>query len=228
MKTVAQIKEEIVRLNTELAALRAVAEDDQDATKIAQLGARIDAHVIRDAGGVEGLGMAPEAIAPIALSAFATAMTIGRLFGDRFRAWWGDTRLIAFGGLISTAGMALALVMPGPYIAIAGFFLFLSGLIAGYYDNKALYTRMGQRVRQLRRLRSLLGTQRLENDDFTAFPFGCSSEGNFDRFCSDGTFDYYDFRSENEKRRQNAATLNLKGKDEVVSALVKIIRDFKK
>ena len=57
-----------------------------------------------------------------------------------------------------------------------------------------------------------LGTQRLENDDFTAFPFGCSSEGNFDRFCSDGTFDYYDFRSENEKRRQNAATLNLKGK----------------
>jgi iron complex outermembrane receptor protein len=57
-----------------------------------------------------------------------------------------------------------------------------------------------------------LGKQRLENDDFTAFPFGCSSEGNFDRFCSDGTFDYYDFRSENEKRRQNAATLNLKGK----------------
>lgn len=57
-----------------------------------------------------------------------------------------------------------------------------------------------------------LGTQRLKSDDFTAFPFGCSSEGNFDRFCSDGTFDYYDFRSENEKRRQSAATLNLKGK----------------
>jgi iron complex outermembrane receptor protein len=57
-----------------------------------------------------------------------------------------------------------------------------------------------------------LGTQQLKSDDFTAFPFGCSSEGNFDRFCSDGTFDYYDFRSENEKRRQNAATLNLKGK----------------
>jgi iron complex outermembrane receptor protein len=57
-----------------------------------------------------------------------------------------------------------------------------------------------------------LGTQQLKSDDFTAFPFGCSSEGNFDRFCSDGTFDYYDFRSENEKRRQSAATLNLKGK----------------
>lgn len=77
---------------------------------------------------MENVAMAPEAIAPIALSAFATAMTIGRLFGDRFRAWWGDTRLIAFGGLISTAGMALALVMPGPYIAIAGFFLVGIGL----------------------------------------------------------------------------------------------------
>jgi iron complex outermembrane receptor protein len=57
-----------------------------------------------------------------------------------------------------------------------------------------------------------IGTQRLENDDFTAFPYGCSSEGNYDRYCSDGTFDYYDFRSENEKRRQTAGTLNLKGK----------------
>jgi len=56
------------------------------------------------------------------------------------------------------------------------------------------------------------GTQRLTNDDFTAFPFGCSAEGNFDRYCSDGTFDAYDFRSENEKRRLSAASLNLKGK----------------
>jgi iron complex outermembrane receptor protein len=57
-----------------------------------------------------------------------------------------------------------------------------------------------------------LGTQRLKNDDFTAFPFGCSAEGNFDRYCSDGTFDFYDFRSENEKRRLNAGGLTLKGK----------------
>jgi iron complex outermembrane recepter protein len=57
-----------------------------------------------------------------------------------------------------------------------------------------------------------LGTQHLKNDDYTAFPFGCGAEGNYDRYCSDGTFDYYDFRSENEKRRQTAASLNLKGK----------------
>ncbi|RZA32043.1 MAG: recombinase [Lysobacteraceae bacterium] len=48
------------------------------------------------------------------------------------------------------------------YAAIAGVWLFVAGLISGYYDNKALYTRMGQRVRQLRSLRSLLGTARLE------------------------------------------------------------------
>lgn len=57
-----------------------------------------------------------------------------------------------------------------------------------------------------------VGTQHLKNDDFTAFPFGCGAEGNFDRFCSDGTFDLWDFASENERRRLDAASLNLKGK----------------
>ncbi|MES3024472.1 MAG: site-specific recombinase [Pseudomonadota bacterium] len=48
------------------------------------------------------------------------------------------------------------------YAAIAGVCLFVSGLISGYYDNKALYTRMAQRVRQLRGLGRLLGQARLE------------------------------------------------------------------
>lgn len=48
------------------------------------------------------------------------------------------------------------------YAAVAGVWLFVAGLISGYYDNKALYTRMGQRVRQLRGLRRLLGPARLE------------------------------------------------------------------
>lgn len=56
------------------------------------------------------------------------------------------------------------------------------------------------------------GTQRLRTDDYTAFPFGCGAEGNYDRYCSDGTFDYYDFRSVGERRRQDAASVNLKGK----------------
>lgn len=48
------------------------------------------------------------------------------------------------------------------YAAVAGVWLFVAGLISGYYDNKALYTRMGQRVRQLRGLQRLLGPARLQ------------------------------------------------------------------
>ena len=55
------------------------------------------------------------------------------------------------------------------------------------------------------------GTQRLKTDDRLAFAFGCGAELNFDRFCSDGTFDFYDFRSENERRRQSAGRVDLKG-----------------
>ena len=54
-------------------------------------------------------------------------------------------------------------------------------------------------------------TQRLKTDDRVAFPFGCSAEGNFDRYCSDGTFDFYDFRSDGERRRSDALDLHLEG-----------------
>jgi len=55
-------------------------------------------------------------------------------------------------------------------------------------------------------------TQRLRTDDRIAFPFGCLAEGNSDRYCSDGTFDLYDYRSENERRRSSALDLSLHGK----------------
>jgi iron complex outermembrane recepter protein len=55
-------------------------------------------------------------------------------------------------------------------------------------------------------------TQRLATDDRVAFPFGCSAENNFDRYCSDGTFDLYDFRSENERRRTDALDVSLRGR----------------
>ncbi len=55
-----------------------------------------------------------------------------------------------------------------------------------------------------------VGRQRLKSDDYTAFPLGCDPTYG-DRFCSDGTFDYYDFRSENEKRVQDAALVQLRG-----------------
>ena len=48
-----------------------------------------------------------------------------------------------------------------PHAAIAGVCLFLSGLISGYYDNKASYSHIPARLRQLTWLRKILGEQRL-------------------------------------------------------------------
>ncbi|MFV3410305.1 TonB-dependent siderophore receptor [Bdellovibrio bacteriovorus] len=57
------------------------------------------------------------------------------------------------------------------------------------------------------------GAQELHTDDRLAYPFGCSAENNYDRYCSDGTFDMYDFRSENERRSTQAikTSLQMKG-----------------
>jgi iron complex outermembrane receptor protein len=55
-------------------------------------------------------------------------------------------------------------------------------------------------------------TQRLGTDDRIAFPFGCPAENSFDRYCSDGTFDMYDFRSEGEHRRNEALDLSIGGR----------------
>lgn len=49
-----------------------------------------------------------------------------------------------------------------PHAAIAGVCLFLSGLIAGYYDNLAVYRKIGPRLRQHARLKQWLGTERLD------------------------------------------------------------------
>ena len=52
---------------------------------------------------------------------------------------------------LSPGGWAL------PHAAVAGVFLFLSGLISGYFDNKASYARIGERVARLQWLAGLLG-----------------------------------------------------------------------
>jgi iron complex outermembrane receptor protein len=54
-------------------------------------------------------------------------------------------------------------------------------------------------------------TQQLNSDDNIAFPYGCSAENVYDRYCSDGTYDLYDFRSENERRRSNVVDVALNG-----------------
>ncbi len=62
------------------------------------------------------------------------------------------------------------------------------------------------------RARLHIASQQLKSDDRIAFPFGCGAEGNDDRYCSDGTFDLYDFRSDNERRRTDAADASLQGR----------------
>ena len=54
--------------------------------------------------------------------------------------------------------------------------------------------------------------QRLASDDRIAFPFGCSAAGQYDRYCADGSFDIYDFRSDNEQRTSDALDLAVKGR----------------
>jgi MFS family permease len=77
---------------------------------------------------MENMAGASETLAPIALSSFATAMTVGRIFGDRARAAWGDATLIVAGGLMACTGLSVALYYPEPYVVITGFFFVGLGL----------------------------------------------------------------------------------------------------
>ena len=56
-----------------------------------------------------------------------------------------------------------------------------------------------------------VGAQRLNTDDRLSYAYGCYAEGNYDRFCSDKTFDIYDYRSENERRLSDALQTELTG-----------------
>jgi fucose permease len=77
---------------------------------------------------MENITLASKTLAPIGLSAFATAMTLGRIFGDKFRMALGDRKMIMAGGLLSVLGLSLALMITMPYASILGFFLVGLGL----------------------------------------------------------------------------------------------------
>jgi iron complex outermembrane recepter protein len=56
------------------------------------------------------------------------------------------------------------------------------------------------------------GTQQLRTDDRLAYAYGCTADNRFDRYCTDGTFDLYDFRSDGEKRHLHSGQWSLSGK----------------
>lgn len=65
------------------------------------------------------------------------------------------------------------------HAGIAGVYLFLSGLISGYYDNQSLFHRIPDRLRRLKWLRRLLGQQRLDRvATYVEYNFGALT-GNF-------------------------------------------------
>lgn len=59
--------------------------------------------------------------AGVGYSAFALAMTLARIVGDRFVAWLGNLRTLAWGALITAAGIALAAWTGNGWISVAGF-----------------------------------------------------------------------------------------------------------
>ncbi|HJV60626.1 MAG TPA: TonB-dependent siderophore receptor [Albitalea sp.] len=78
-------------------------------------------------------------------------------------------------------------------------------------DATTASLRFSQRLSPSWRWTAHAATQQLTSDDRIAFPFGCSAENAYDRYCSDGSFDLYDFRSDNERRRTDALELALDG-----------------
>lgn len=77
---------------------------------------------------LENISQADKALAPIGLAAFAMAMTIGRLLGDRARIQFGDRKLIIICGLIASTGLSISIAITEPWMVIAGFFLVGIGL----------------------------------------------------------------------------------------------------
>lgn len=66
--------------------------------------------------------------AALAYASFSGAMAAGRFGGDWVRARLSSTRLMRISGVLGAAGMALALAVPSPVVALLGFALVGLGL----------------------------------------------------------------------------------------------------
>ncbi|WP_119156838.1 TonB-dependent siderophore receptor [Caldimonas tepidiphila] len=58
------------------------------------------------------------------------------------------------------------------------------------------------------------GTQRLHTDDRLAYPFGCTDASAYygDRYCPNGDFDLYEYRSDKERRQTDALDVGVRGR----------------
>jgi len=62
-------------------------------------------------------------VAALGYTAFTACQTAGRLIGDRLNTRFGRPTLFRFNGVVALAGLAVALLVPSPPLAIAGFAL---------------------------------------------------------------------------------------------------------
>jgi predicted MFS family arabinose efflux permease len=70
-----------------------------------------------------GKGLVPASRGGVGYILFATAMTLGRLGGDRLTARLGDRAALMGGGLVAVAGFVLLLAVPLAPVALGGFLL---------------------------------------------------------------------------------------------------------
>ncbi len=84
-------------------------------------------------------------------------------------------------------------------------------------DGDTASVKLQQRLSQEWRLTAHAMQQRLHSDDRTAFPYGAYDPSTYgcdpwcDRFAPDGSFTYWQFVSDNERRTSSAATVYLSG-----------------
>jgi iron complex outermembrane receptor protein len=83
------------------------------------------------------------------------------------------------------------------------------------FDNTHASLRVQHRLGNSWRAQAALGIQRLRTDDRLAYAFGCTAADGetyyADRFCPDGTYDLWDFRSEGEHRDTTALDISATG-----------------
>jgi iron complex outermembrane receptor protein len=80
------------------------------------------------------------------------------------------------------------------------------------HEHHAGSLRLSHRLDADWRVTAHLGTQRVRMNDRLAFPYGCSAEDDYSRYCSDGSYDLYEYISDGERRRTNAAHLYADGR----------------
>ena len=82
----------------------------------------------------------------------------------------------------------------------------------GVFDAMTGSVRVRQELDAGWRWTTQYGAQRLKTDDRLTYGFGCGAISDYSQYCADGSFDLYDFRSENERRLTDALQTEIAGK----------------